>query len=85
MNGLRKNAINYSIISSHVEDNDKGAWILLFVNKTEEVIEKKVFFPGRLLFVKIKNKWLGQERNIFSFDAKYHAHSDEVKGYMSAI
>ena len=75
----------YSIISSHAEDNDKGAGILLFVNKTEEVIEKKVLFPGRLLFVKIKNKSSGQERNIFSFYAKSHAHSDEVKGYMSAI
>jgi len=88
-NDIPKKLLNYShiytTISSHAREDDKGAGILIFINKTEEIVDSEEIFPGRLLFVKIKNKASGLERNIFSFYAKSHAHTNEIKRYMSAI
>ena len=86
---IPKKLLNYShiytVLSSHASEDDRGAGILMFINKTEEVVDKEEIIPGRLLFVKIKNKTSGLERNIFSFYAKSHAHSTEIKRYMSSI
>ena len=75
----------YHLVSSHANEDDRGAGILLFINKTEEILSTENIFPGRLLYAKTRNKATGIERNIFSFYAKSHAHTNEIKGYMSAI
>ena len=43
----------YHIISAHATEEDKGAGILLFINKTEEILGSETLYPGRLL---CKNK-----------------------------
>ena len=55
---IPKKLLNYShiytVLSSNASEDDRGAGILMFINKTEEVIDKEDIIPGRLLFVKIK-------------------------------
>ena len=53
----------YHILSSHASENDKGAGIILFINKTE--IDSEVLFPCRLLYAKIQYKVASEIRNIF--------------------
>ena len=72
-------------IPKNASEDDRGAGILIFINKTEEVVDKEEIVPGSLLFVKIKNKTSGLERNIFSFYAKSHAHSTEIKRYICLL
>lgn len=75
----------YHIIGSHAKNDDKGAGILMFVNKTEEILESEEICPGRLIYLKIQNKVTLEQKNIFSFYGKSHASSNEIKGYVSAI
>ena len=75
----------YHILSTHAPENDNGAGIILFINKTEELIEQEELYPGRLLYAKIQNKVTSEVRNIFSFYAKSKATKIEIKNIMSTI
>ena len=75
----------YHILSTHAPENDNGAGIILFINKTEELIEQEELYPGRLLYAKIQNKVTSEIRNIFSFYAKSKATKIEIKNIMSTI
>ena len=75
----------YHIISAHATEEDKGAGILLFINKTEEILGSETLYPGRLLYVKTKNISTNETRNIFSIYAKSHTSKQEIKSIMSKI
>ena len=75
----------YHIKASHATPTDKGAGIILFINKTEEVLNSDEISPGRLIYIKIKNKITDDIRNIFSFYAKSRASKTEIKKIISAI
>ena len=44
----------YHIIATHAPNDDKGAGILLFINQTEEVLEKRSFFQVGLFLLKLE-------------------------------
>ena len=54
----------YHVLSSHATEHDKGAGILLFINKTEDILESENLHPGRLLYTKTKNKTSGDKKCI---------------------
>ena len=66
-----KNLYNlYHILPAHATETDKGAGIILFVNKTEVILNTEILYPGRLLYAKIRNRTTSQTKNIFSFYGK---------------
>ena len=75
----------YHQISSHTVDTDKGAGILMFVNKTEEIVEVNNCIPGRLLFVRTQNKVSKNYYNILSFYGKSHASLIEIQNYLQIV
>ena len=75
----------YHVISSHATNTDKGAGILLFVNKTEEIIEYHEYIPGRLIFLKVKNKASNQILNIFSLYGKSHVAASEIGSFITPL
>ena len=46
----------YSIISAHAVETDRFGGIILFINKTLEILETEILIDGRILFVKARNK-----------------------------
>ena len=72
----------YHFITSHACDADKGAGIIMLVNKTEEILETKSYVQGRLLYVKVKNKVSDTVCNIFSFYGKSHISANDISNYM---
>jgi exonuclease III len=75
----------YHIVPSHACQNDKGAGILIFINKTEDIIETEELVPGRLVYVKYQNKNTSEIKNLFSFYGKSHATSNEIKAHISKM
>ena len=75
----------YHILSTHATEDDKGAGILLFVNKTEEIIDTEILYPGRLLFAKIRNRTTSQTKNVFSFYGKSHTSKQEIRRILKMI
>ena len=75
----------YHIVSSHANNNDKGAGILMFINKTEDIIEYNNYFSGRLLFVKMVNKASGEIRNVFSFYGKSHTSASDIEAIFTKL
>ena len=75
----------YHILPSHAPVNDKGAGIILFINKTEELIESAELVPGRLVYAKIQNKITSEIRNIFSFYAKSLITKSEIKQILTVF
>ena len=75
----------YHILSAHATEGDKGAGILLFVNKTEEIVDTEILYPGRLLFAKIKNRTTSQIKNVFSFYGKSHTSKQEIRRILEML
>ena len=46
----------YHILATHATPDDKGAGIILFINKTEVLVTTEELHPGRLLFAQVQNK-----------------------------
>ena len=46
----------YHILPSHACQNDKGAGILIFINKTEDIIETEELAPGRLVYSQVSEQ-----------------------------
>ena len=57
----------YHILSTNANEDDKYAGILLFINKTEDVLICDSLMEGRILYAKIENKVTKEEKNIFAF------------------
>ena len=75
----------YHIISSHACHNDKGAGIVMFINKTEELIESEELFQGRLLYAKIQNKATSECKHVFSFYGRSIASKSDIKNIIAKI
>ena len=60
----------YEMVFCGTCEQDQGSGILIFVKKTEEIVEKSVLFEGRLVYLKIKNKVSNKIMNFFSFYGK---------------
>ena len=71
----------FEIIFCGACEQDQGSGILIFVKKTEEVIEKNILFEGRLVHLKIKSKSSNEIVNFFSFYGK----SNVSKAYADSI
>ena len=74
----------YHIILNEVEQ-DKCSGNLLFINKTEDVLEIKKIIPGRLLFCEIVNKCSGISRSMFSLYIKSNCTQNEFKNYLDKM
>ena len=75
----------YHVLSSHATEHDKGAGILLFINKTEDILESESLHPGRLLYTKTKNKTSGDIKNVFSFYGKSQTSKYNIKNMLAKI
>lgn len=60
----------FEIIFCGAPEQDPGSGILLFIKKTEEIIEQNIIFAGRLVHVKLKNRVTDEIFNVFSFYGK---------------
>ena len=75
----------YHILATHATADDKGAGIILFINKTEVLVTTEELHPGRLLFAQVQNKITNEFTNIFSFYGKSHAPKKEIINIISKI
>ena len=75
----------YHVLSSHATEQDKGAGIILFINKTEDILESECLHPGRLLYTKTKNKTSGDIKNVFSFYGKSHTSKYNIINMLAKI
>ena len=69
----------YHILATHATPEDKRAGILLFINKTENLLKSEELHTGRRLYAQTQNKITNDIKNIFSFYAKSHTTKADVK------
>ena len=82
---VNTNSNVFNCFSSNATVNDTGAGILLFVRKTEDILETSNLIPGRLLFVKIKNKVTEMVLNLFSLYGKSNTNLNFATKMISEI
>ena len=75
----------YHTLSTNATQNDSYAGIILFVNKTENILYHEVLFEGRILYTKIENKVTKEIKNIFAFYGKTKGKKDEKKHLIQLI
>ena len=71
----------YNLIFCGASEHDQGSGILIFVKKTEKVLEQNILFSGRLIHLKIQNIVTNNLTNFFSFYGK----SNVNKAYAESI
>ena len=75
----------FEIIFCGANNLDQGSGILVFIKKTEEVIEKNILFNGRLLHIKIKNTASSEIMNFFSFYGKSNVNKNYAENIVEKI
>ena len=71
----------YYIVFCRAISTDPGSGIIVFVRKTEKILEKQILFEGRLLHIKTENLVSGEVLNFFSLYGK----SNVGRNYASEI
>ena len=56
----------YNIVFCGANSTDPGSGIIVFIRKTEQILEKSTLFEGRLLHIKTENLVSGEILNFFS-------------------
>ena len=75
----------YHFLFTGATQNDNYAGIVLFVNKTENILHHEVLFEGRILYTEIENKVTKEHKNIFAFYGKSKGKKEEKKHLLQLI